>query len=57
MKFCYNTSFTLPKQFQRFEFVSEGKKTLSYNRRNTVGFGRKSIDFPNLKFVTVISTA
>ena len=52
MKFCNNTNFTLPKQSQRSRSVLEDgsrsltdldlwdclgrKKSLSYNRRNTV---------------------
>ena len=47
MKFCYNASFTLPKQSQRSRSVSQdrsrffglfwkGKKNQSYNQRNTV---------------------
>ena len=47
MKFCYNTNFTLPKQPQRSRCILQDgsrslglfwkeKKTLSYNRRNTV---------------------
>ena len=47
MKFCYNTNSTLPKQCQRSRSVLQDgsktfelfwkEKTLSYNRRNTVG--------------------
>ena len=48
MKFCNNTNFTLPKQSKRSRSILQDgsrslgcfgrKKTLSYNRRNTVLF-------------------
>ena len=54
MKFCYNTSFTLPKQSQRSRSVLQDRssflglfwkgKILSYNQRNTVDHKKLKAD-------------
>ena len=53
MKFCYNTNFTLPKQYQRSRSVLQDgsnslglfwkEKTPSYNRRNTVDIAFQTV--------------